>query len=459
MSDEFCGVIDYTGEDSIVFYERAVLGSLLLEPNRLVDIDLSGAEFTVEANRLIFGALRAMEELSIPVDVITVSQHLESRGLGAVTGGLPYLGALTQVPPAPKNVVFYAKSLLDRGIAHSRALDLAKISGQLGQASKGVAEVPGFDLKSHIEDVERNLDKIKGSAETRITLRHVREASADAVEAVEARFANDGKLSGLSTGFPDLDEKLCGLQPGDLIIVAGRPSMGKTALAVNIAENIAESVEKPVGVVCSLEMPSLQLAARMISSLGRIRSESLRSGLLTDPDFDRLTMACVKINSMKLYIDDRSTAGVADIKSIVRKVVAKEGRVDFLVIDYLQLMSEPGMSRSENRSDEISVISRGLKAIAKEFNIPVVALSQLNRSLEKRQDKRPMISDLRESGALEQDADVILFVYRDEVYNPETAEPGIAEIIIGKQRNGPVGTVLVNFEGEFSKFSSRLKAY
>lgn len=454
-ADDFSSVLDFAGEDAIVFYERAVLGSLLLEPRYLADIDLDGREFISEQNRLIFCAMREMDSKNTPIDVITVSQHLDSCGLAAQTGGLIYLGSLTGVPPTPKNVVFYAKNLAGRAVAQVRATDLVRISGRLADVSKSAAQKPGFDLDSHLGEIESEIGRVKNLGVVHKTLSCTRELSSPFMDDISSRFENQGVLSGLSTGFLDLDEKLYGLQRGDLIVIAGRPSMGKTAFAVNIAENIAISTSKPVGLIVSLEMPALHLMARMISSTGRIRSENLRSGRLTEQDFDRLTMAAHAVNGMNLYIDDRSTACLADIRSALRRVIITEGRIDFLVIDYLQLMNEPVKTRSEGRVEEISAISRGLKAIAKEYNIPVVVLSQLNRSLEKRNDKRPMMSDLRESGAIEQDADVILFVYRDEVYNPDTAEPGLAEIIIGKQRNGPIGVVPVNFEKEYSKFSGR----
>lgn len=446
----------FTDGSEFRYFEDALLGALLLEPKHLDALDdiLSGNEFIDAQNGIIFRAMREMHATNQPIDVITVAIFIDNRGLSITPGSiLPMLGNVAHNSPSPGNAIYYAKGLAARAKAKGASNELAQLSSELSILSAEMALHPKADVKARMDKVESRLIEIKSVQEERNTFRHVKDVTCDTVEDIERSFENDGAPTGLLTGFSKLDELLGGLQGGDLIIVAGRPSMGKTAFAVNIGENMASNGD--VGAVVSMEMPGKQLTARMCSSLGRIRSDDLRRGRLDEEGFSRLGLAISKLEAMRLYIDDRSVACLADIRGICRKVVAKEGKISFLIIDYLQLMNELVRGRGgDNRTEEISTISRGLKSIAKEFGIPVIALSQLNRSLEKRQDKRPMMSDLRESGAIEQDADVIMFVYRDEVYNPDSAETGKAEIIIGKQRNGPIGMVVVNFEKEYSKFSN-----
>jgi replicative DNA helicase len=275
---------------------------------------------------------------------------------------------------------------------------------------------------------------------------------ANVIDTIDTLFNSDNAITGISTGFTDLDEKTSGLQPSDLIIVAGRPSMGKTTFAMNLVENALMRSEKAI-LVYSLEMPAESLVMRMLSSLGRIDQTKVRSGRLDEDDWPRLTSAVNLLQERKLFIDDSAGISPSDMRARTRRLAREHGEIGLIMVDYLQLM-QIGGSAGENRTNEISEISRSLKALAKEFNCPVVALSQLNRSLEQRPNKRPINSDLRESGAIEQDADVIMFVYRDEVYHPETEYKGVAEVIIGKQRNGPIGTVRLAFQGKFTRFDN-----
>jgi replicative DNA helicase len=279
----------------------------------------------------------------------------------------------------------------------------------------------------------------------------------EVVERIETLYNQDNQsdVTGIATGFHDLDEKTSGFQPGDLVIVAGRPSMGKTAFSLNIAEHVALTLQKPVAVF-SMEMGGAQLAMRMLGSVGRLDQHKVRTGRLLDEDWSRLTHALGKLNDAPLFIDESAALNALELRARARRLHRQHGDLGLIVVDYLQLMS--AASQGENRATEISEISRSLKALAKELHVPVVALSQLNRSLEQRPNKRPVMSDLRESGAIEQDADLILFIYRDEVYNPETQDKGIAEIIIGKQRNGPIGKVDLTFLGEYTRFESYAKS-
>jgi len=447
----------YASANSVIHYEQALLGSLLVAPAFLTDLadKVSPDMFSDALNRAVFTAMLSMLDKNTPIDVITVAEYIEKKGGLHSKNILPYLGEMAEWVPSPDNAPHYAKNLIERALAKGNSEEFVKISNELTAASKEMITHGDFDIGSKISVIEQRLESIKEAGQKVNTFRHVKDAAQESLEEVERRFAGDGTPSGLLTGLTDLDDLLNGLQPADLVIVAGRPSMGKTALVVNACENMAMGGK--IGGIVSLEMPSKALSMRMFSSIGRIKADDLRRGTLKDDDFDRLGMAVGKINGMKLYIDDRSTACLADIRSFARKIVAKEGRIDFLAIDYLQLMYEPSTGRGghESRGAEITILSRGLKAIGKEFGIPIIALSQLNRSLEKRPDKRPIMSDLRESGAIEQDADVILFIYRDEVYNPDSADKGLAEAIIAKQRNGAIGTVPLNFENEYSKFSDR----
>jgi replicative DNA helicase len=310
----------------------------------------------------------------------------------------------------------------------------------------------GRSTQEVLESAEQKVFHIaEAGARGRKSTVPMREAVKDAFKILTERYNNRGQLTGLPSGFADLDDKTAGLQPSDLVIVAARPSMGKTAFSVNIAEHAAIRSKKPVAIF-SMEMSASQLAFRLISSVGRIHQQNLRTGDLAEEDWPRVTSAITMLSEAKIFIDDTPALSPVELRSRARRLKREHGGLGLIVIDYLQLMQVPG--NKENRATEISEISRGLKALAKELNVPVIALSQLNRSLEQRSDKRPMMSDLRESGAIEQDADVILFIYRDEYYNPESPDKGKAEIIIGKQRNGPTGTVKLTFLGQYTKFEN-----
>jgi replicative DNA helicase len=429
--------------------EQSVLGGLLLENNawdRIADV-IAESDFYRHDHRLIFRHIFRLLENGKPADVITVSETLElSAELGNV-GGLAYLGALVQNTPSAANIKRYAEIVRDRGvmrklaevgtaIADSAYNPMGRHAGQLLDEAEGKV----------LEIAEANARGKQGFVEIQPLLIEV-------VERIDELFQRDnpGEVTGIPTGFHDLDQKTAGLQPGDLIIVAGRPSMGKTAFSINIGENVALQTGLPVAIF-SMEMGGAQLAMRMIGSVGRLDQGKIRTGKLQDEDWIRLTNAVGKLNDAPIHIDESGALTALELRARARRLHRQCGKLGLIIIDYIQLMS--GSGGGENRATEISEISRSLKALAKELHVPVIALSQLNRSLEQRPNKRPVMSDLRESGAIEQDADVILFIYRDEVYNPDTPEKGSAEIIIGKQRNGPIGMVRMTFLGEYTRFEN-----
>lgn len=423
-------------------YEQSVLGGLLLDPESIDRISLDSTEFYSDGHRIIFNAICAILEKGEPLDVIILAEQLERDGKLGQVGGLAYLGALVQNTPSAANIHRYASAVKDRFMERR----LLAVGDQIRTLAMGRGDVRG-----KLDETEELVWQLTESRKNDSRVSPVGDVLTQAVEGIDERYNRDGEIMGLPTGFTDLDQKTCGLQRGDLIIVAGRPSMGKTALSLNIAENMAAAGAK--GVVFSLEMGSVQLVNRLIAGVGRIDSHRLRSGKLLDEDWAKLTYAVSKIMAMSLWIDETAAVTTADIRATARKASRAMGGLDFILIDYLQLMGSKS-SKTENRATELSEISRALKALAKELNVPVIALSQLNRSLEQRPNKRPIMSDLRESGALEQDADVIMFIYRDEVYNSDSMDKGTAEIIIGKQRNGPIGTVRLTFMGEYTRFGN-----
>lgn len=427
--------------------EQSVLGGLMLD-NQMWDSvadKIVETDFYRKDHRLIFRAITDLAEKQIPFDVVTLSEALDAIGELDTAGGLGYLGALARDTPSAANIVAYANIVRDRSVLR-----------QLIHVGTGISDSAfnpdGRDTAELLENAERQVFEIAeqrqrgqgGFASIKVLL-------ARAVDKIETLFEQEGNITGAGTGFTDLDEMTSGLQPGDLIIVAGRPSMGKTTIAMNMAENIAIKGDKPVAVF-SMEMPGDSLAMRMMSSLGRIDQHKIRTGKLDDDEWPRLTSAINLLAETKLFIDDTPALTTTEVRSRARRLMREHGQLGLVVLDYLQLMQSP--SSGENRVQQISDISRGLKALAKELNVPVIALSQLNRNLEQRPNKRPVMSDLRESGAIEQDADLILFVYRDEVYNEDSPDKGIAEIIIGKQRNGPLGTVRLTFLGKYTRFEN-----
>ncbi|WP_036252760.1 replicative DNA helicase [Methylobacter sp. BBA5.1] len=427
--------------------EQSVLGGLMLDnqtwdsvADKIVETD-----FYRKDHRLIFRAIAQLAEKQIPFDVVTLSEALEATGELENAGGLAYLGMLAKDTPSAANIVAYANIVRDRSVLRQ----LIHVGTTI---SDSAFNPEGRDTAELLESAERQVFEIAEQKQRgQGGFQSIKSLLATAVDKIETLFEQEGNITGASTGFNDFDEMTSGLQPSDLIIVAGRPSMGKTTIAMNMAENIAIKNDKPVAVF-SMEMPGDALAMRMMSSLGRIDQHKVRTGKLDDDEWPRLTSAINLLAETKLFIDDTPALTPTEVRSRARRLVREHGPLGLIVLDYLQLMQSP--ASGDNRVQQISDISRGLKALAKELNVPVIALSQLNRNLEQRPNKRPVMSDLRESGGIEQDADLIVFVYRDEVYNPDSPEKGIAEIIIGKQRNGPIGTVRLTFLGQYTRFEN-----
>lgn len=429
--------------------EQSVLGGLLLDNaawDRITDL-LSQDDFYRFDHRLVFQHIVKLITASRPADVITVYESLSGIGKAEEIGGLSYLNALAQNTPSAANIRHYAQIVRDRSV-------LRKLITVSDEISGSALNPKGKEVKKILDEAEARIFAISedGSRGTQ-GFHEIRPLLAQVVERVDELYNRENKndVTGVPTGFIDLDRKTSGLQPGDLIIVAGRPSMGKTAFSVNIGEHVAIESGLPVAIF-SMEMSGTQLAMRMIGSVGRLDQHKLRTGQLAEDDWPRLTYAIQKMNDAQLYIDETPALSSDALRSNARRLARQCGKLGLIIVDYLQLMSPN--AAGENRSTEIGEMSRGLKALAKELACPVIALSQLNRSVEQRPNKRPQMSDLRESGSIEQDADLILFIYRDEVYNPDSPDRGTAEIIIAKQRNGPIGEVRLTFSGQHTKFDN-----
>jgi replicative DNA helicase len=429
--------------------EQSVLGGLLLENgawDRIGDF-LGESDFYRADHRLIWRHISKMVELSRPADALTVAESLERSNELEEVGGLSYIAALAQNTPSAANIRRYAEIVRERAVMRQLAA--------VGAAIADSAYNPGGKEPAQLlDEAESKVFEIaEAGSRGKQGFLAMPQLLTQVVERIDMLYNRDNTsdVTGVPTGYTDLDEMTSGLQPGDLVIIAGRPSMGKTALSLNIAENVALEAGLPVAVF-SMEMAATQLVMRLIGSLGRLDQHRLRTGRLQDDDWQRLTQAVGRLNECPMHIDETPALNALEVRARARRLHRQYGKLGLIVLDYLQLMSSS--SQGENRATEISEISRGLKALAKELNVPVVALSQLNRSLEQRPNKRPVMSDLRESGAIEQDADVILFIYRDEVYNPDSPDKGVAEIIIGKQRNGPIGTVRLTFRGENTRFEN-----
>ena len=417
--------------------EQSVLGGLMLDNmswEKVADL-LVDHDFYRRDHQLIFRGIAALFEKSHPVDVITLAEWHDTRGELDQVGQLAYLGMLARNTPSAANIVAYASIVRERSILRQ----LIAIGTTI---SNDAFNPEGRSSEEMLDQAERQVFEIAIQ---------VKEVLSKVVDRIDTLFENDSPITGLSTGFTDFDMQTSGLQPADLVIVAGRPSMGKTTFAMNLAENAAIKSKQPVAVF-SMEMPADALAMRMLSSLGQIDQHRLRTGRLNDDDWPRLTSAIALLNEAPLFIDDTPALTVTELRARARRLKREHG-LSLIVIDYIQLMQGSGKT-GENRTTEVSEISRSLKALAKELEVPVIALSQLNRSLEQRPNKRPIMSDLRESGAIEQDADLIVFIYRDEVYNEDSTDKGKAEIIIGKQRNGPIGTVALTFQGKYTRFEN-----
>jgi replicative DNA helicase len=404
----------------------------------VVEIDFYRAD-----HRKIFKAITRLAGEAKPLDVVTLSEELEKLGELEQCGGLVYLGELANKTPSATNIRSYAEIVRERAVLRN----LISISGEIADSAFNTEGRSSADL---LDEAERKVFLISEGRSKEGGPQFVNAIMQKTLDRIDELFHSDGQITGITTGFRDLDEKTSGLQKSDLVIVAARPSMGKTAFAMNLVENAIMKSGKPV-LVFSMEMPADSILMRMLSSIGRIDQTKIRSGQLEEDDWPRLTSAVSLLRDKPLYIDDTAGLSPTEVRSRARRVAREnKGQIGLIMIDYLQLMRVPGMT--EGRTAEISEISRSLKALAKELECPVVALSQLNRSLEQRPNKRPVNSDLRESGAIEQDADVIMFIYRDEYYNEDSPDKGIAEIIIGKQRNGPTGSLKLAFQGKYTKF-------
>ncbi|MDP5254310.1 MULTISPECIES: replicative DNA helicase [unclassified Vibrio] len=429
--------------------EQSVLGGLLLDNERWDSVAerVVTKDFYSRPHRLIFDAAKAILEQSKPLDLITLSEYLENREQLDDVGGFAYLTDLAKNTPSAANIIAYADIVAERALVRN-LIGVANEIADAGYDPQGRSSEDLLDLaESKVFAIaEERTNENEGPQSVESVLERT-------IHRIEELYQSpqDG-VTGVDTGFTDLNKKTAGLQGSDLIIVAARPSMGKTTFAMNLCENAAMDQEKPV-LIFSLEMPAEQLMMRMLASLSRVDQTKIRTGQLDDEDWARLSSTMgIMMQKKNMFIDDSSGLTPTEVRSRARRVAREYGGLSMIMVDYLQLMRVPALS--DNRTLEIAEISRSLKALAKELNVPVVALSQLNRSLEQRADKRPVNSDLRESGSIEQDADLIMFIYRDEVYNPDSALKGIAEIIIGKQRNGPIGSVRLTFQGHHSRFDN-----
>nr|WP_235594675.1 replicative DNA helicase [Paraglaciecola hydrolytica] len=428
--------------------EQSVLGSMLIAPDswdKVAEL-VTDEDFYNRSHQIIFRAILRLLTKSHPVDLITVSENLEERDELDDAGGFAYLGELARNTPSAANVTAYAQIIKERAVTR----ELIGVAHEIAEAGynpegRNSGEILDMAESKVFEIAEKRTGKDEGP-------KNVETVLGKTIDRLEILVKSNKEVTGVSTGYTDLDKKTSGLQPSDLIIVAARPSMGKTTFAMNLCENAMLLETKPV-LVFSLEMPSEQIMMRMLASLSRVDQTKIRTAQLNDEDWARIsnTMAMLK-DKDNLFIDDSSGLTPMDVRTRARKLARDKGGISLIMIDYLQLMRVPSLS--DNRTLEIAEISRSLKSLAKELEVPVVALSQLNRSLEQRADKRPINSDLRESGSIEQDADLIMFIYRDEVYHEESADKGVAEIIIGKQRNGPIGTSRLTFQGQFSRFDN-----
>jgi replicative DNA helicase len=427
--------------------EQSLIGGLLLDNSTWdrVGDQVNESDFYRDDHRRIFRHIAKLIEQGKPADVVTVYESIEKGDEAQQTGGLAYLGEIANNTPSAANIRRYAEIVRERAI-------LRKLVSVGDEIAANALTPRGRDAKTLLDEAESKIFEIaEAGASASTGFVAIQPILVQVVNRIQELYDRDdpSEVTGVPTGYVDLDDKTAGLQPGDMIIVAGRPAMGKTTFALNICEHVAVELGLPVAIF-SLEMPGTQLAMRFVSSVAKIDQGRLRTGRLTDDDWGRLTMALGKLHEAPIHIDETGGINPTDLRARARRLYRQCGKLGLIVIDYLQLMS--GTRDGENRTAEISEISRAIKSLAKELHVPIIALSQLNRALEQRPNKRPVMSDLRESGAIEQDADIIMFIYRDEVYNPDTQDKGLAEIIIGKHRNGPTGTVVLGFQGEHTKF-------
>lgn len=427
--------------------EQAVLGGLLLDNqawDRISD-KVSESDFYRNDHRLLFHAISSLARNNHPFDLVTLKENLKAQGELENAGGEFYLFELAKNTPSAANIVAYADIVRERSILR-----------QLISASNAITDSAYHPKGKHsseiLDQAEQKVFSIGGQLSRGSGPVAIGELLAKAIDRIEYLYHTPEALTGLPTGFSDFDELTAGLQPSDLVVVASRPSMGKTSFAMNIGEYVAYKEQKPV-LIFSMEMPSEALAIRMLSSMSSIDQSKVKTGRLDDHDFHRLASTLTMMSNTPMYIDDTPALTPHELRARARRMAKQfEGKLGLIILDYLQLMQVPGMR--ENRVAEISEISRSIKSIAKELNVPIIALSQLNRSLEQRSDKRPVMSDLRESGAIEQDADLIVFIYRDEVYFEDSRDKGTAEIIVAKHRNGPIGKVRLTFLGQYTRFAN-----
>ena len=458
MSAVFSSVGDYSQDRQIaqlrvpphsIEGESSVLGGLLLDNtawDRVGDVLLDNDFYRYE-HKLIYAAIGMLVNANKPADVITVYEHLQSQGKADEIGGLAYLNSLAQYVPSASNIRRYAEIVRDRSI-------LRKLVSASDEIATNAFNPQGRAVSQIVDESEQKIFNIgEQGKRNQEGFQAMESLVVKLLDRVQEMADNPNDVTGVRTGFYDLDRMTAGLQAGDLIVLAARPSMGKTALAINIAEHVALNEGLPVAVF-SMEMGAAQLAVRIVGSIGRIDQGHLRTGRLTDEEWPRLSEAIEKLRTISLHIDESPGLNSSEVRANARRLSRQYGQLGLIVVDYLQLMSGSS-SEGENRATELGEISRGLKMLARELKCPVIALSQLNRSVEQRPDKRPMMSDLRESGAIEQDADIIMFIYRDEYYTKDACkEPGVAEVIIAKQRNGPTGTVKLAFLRNITKFES-----
>ena len=427
--------------------EQSVLGGLMLDNaawDQVADRVGSG-DFYRREHQLIYKAIAALADRAKPFDVVTLAEELDRKGELGNAGGLAYVGALANDTPSAANIRAYADIVRE----HSVMRQLIRVGTEIADSG---FRPEGRRVAELLDSAEQKVFEIaQQKAKDSTGFQPIKGLLTRAVDRIELLHERNDPITGVSTGFTDLDDMTSGLQPADLVVIAGRPSMGKTSFAMNIAENVAIKTRKPVAVF-SMEMPGESLTMRMMSSLGRIDQHRVRTGRLEEEEWPRLTSAVSLLAEAPIFIDDTAALTPTEVRARARRLTREEGELGLIVIDYLQLMQSSG--QGENRATEISEISRSLKALAKELHVPVLALSQLNRNLEQRPNKRPVMSDLRESGSIEQDADLVVFIYRDEVYHEDSQDKGIAEIIIGKQRNGPIGTVRLTFLGQYTKFEN-----
>ncbi|MCX7123904.1 MAG: replicative DNA helicase [Gammaproteobacteria bacterium] len=427
--------------------EQSFLGGLMLDNtawDRVAD-KVSKEDFYRPQHQMIFAEMVKLASAGVPFDVVTLSDAMKAQGVLDQAGGLAYLAELAKNTPSVANLNAYANIIRERSILRN----LLKVAQGLAQS---IYEPEGKSSQELLDDAERQVFAISENRDNDAAPESVKGIASRVIDILDTLAQNQGGITGTSTDYVDLDRITAGLQPADMVIVAGRPSMGKTTFAMNIAENVAMNSPKPV-LVFSMEMPKEALMLRMLSSLSRVDQSALRSGQLQDHDSSKVFATLNMITErMNLFIDDTAALTPTDLRSRARRLAREHGGLRLIVIDYLQLMRVPGLS--DNRVNEVSEISRNIKAIAKELHVPVIALSQLSRKCEDRNDRRPVMSDIRESGSIEQDADLIMFVYRDEVYHPDSQDKGVAEILIRKHRNGPIGDFRLTFKGEHCRFDN-----